>query len=82
MQDEPGRRDRSERTHASGASGGVHSQRLHGVVEEIVATIADPTLRNAILPRTSEIGLLELDAKALQSVDDICIETLFSVSIK
>jgi len=52
------------------------------VVEEIVATIADPTLRNAILPRTSEIGLLELDAKALQSVDDICIETLFSVSIK
>ena len=44
------------------------------MVEQIAAAVADPTLGNAVLPRTSEAGSLWLDAEALYGVDDFFIE--------
>lgn len=71
MQDERSRRDSSGRAHAPGASGGVHSQRLHGK-----GVRGDNCRPNA--PKrhfATDRGLLGLDAKPLHSVDDICIES-------
>jgi hypothetical protein len=39
------------------------------MVEQTAAAIADPTLRNTVLPRTAETGPLGLDAKAHYRVD-------------
>ena len=38
------------------------------MVEQISAAVADPTLRNAVLPRASETSLLGLDAEARPQV--------------
>ena len=40
------------------------------MIEQIPATVADPTLRNVILPRATEAGSLRLDVKALYCIDD------------
>ena len=40
------------------------------MIEQIPATVADPTLRNVILPRAPEAGSLRLDVKALYCIDD------------
>jgi len=44
------------------------------MVEQIAAAIADPALRNSVLPRTAETGPLGLDAKALYRVDYFLVE--------
>jgi hypothetical protein len=44
------------------------------MVEQIAAAVADPTLGDAVLPRTSEAGPLGLDAEALHRVDHFFIE--------
>jgi len=44
------------------------------MVEQIAATVADPTLRNAVLPRTSEASSLGLDAKAFYRLDYFFVE--------
>ena len=46
------------------------------MVEQIAAAVADPTLGNAILPRTSKAGSLGLDAEALHGVDHFFIEAV------
>jgi len=43
------------------------------VVKEIPAAVANQTLGDTILPRTSKTGLLWLDAKPLHCVDDFFI---------
>ena len=45
------------------------------MVEQVPAAVADPTLDNAVLPRTSEAGPLGLDAEALHGIDHPRIET-------
>ena len=44
------------------------------MVEQISAAVPDPSLRNAVLPRASEAGLLGLDAEARHGVDHLRIE--------
>src|SRR5580698_7245422 len=44
------------------------------VVEHVPAAVAYPSLGNTILPRTSEAGLLGLDAEALHCFDDFLAE--------
>lgn len=44
------------------------------VVEQVPAAIANPTLCDTVLPRTSEAGSLRLNAEALYCVDDLRIE--------
>ena len=44
------------------------------VIEQIPATVANPTLSNTVLPRTSEAGPFRLDAQRLDGTDDLLIE--------
>ena len=44
------------------------------MAEQIPAAVADPALRNAVLPRTSEAGPLGLNAETLYGLDDIFLE--------
>ena len=44
------------------------------VVKQIAAAVADPSLGNTVLPRTSEAGPLGLNAEALYGVNHLCIE--------
>ena len=44
------------------------------MVEQISAAVPDPSLRNAVLPRASEAGLLGLDAEALHRLNHFAIE--------
>src|ERR1700678_208328 len=44
------------------------------MVEQISSTTADPTLGNAILPRTSEAGSFGLDAEALHESGHLFVE--------
>jgi hypothetical protein len=43
-------------------------------VEQIPSAVADPSFCDAVLPRTSEAGLLRLDAKVLHGVNDFLVE--------
>ena len=45
-----------------------------GMVEQIPAAVADPALRDTVLPRTSEAGPLGLDAEALHGLNHILME--------
>jgi hypothetical protein len=49
------------------------------MVKEIAAAVADPALRDAVLPRTAETSSLRLNAKALDGLDDLFIELCASV---
>jgi len=44
------------------------------VVEQVPAAIANPTLCDTVLPRTSEAGSLRLDAEVLYCIDNFIIE--------
>jgi len=44
------------------------------MVEQVSSTVADPTLGNSILSRTSEAGPFGLDAEALHETGDLFIE--------
>ena len=44
------------------------------VVEQVPAAVADPTVGNAVLPRTAETGPLGLNAETLHCVDHVAIE--------
>ena len=44
------------------------------MVEQITPAVADPTLFNAVLPRTAKAGSLRLDAEALYGLDYVLIE--------
>ena len=57
----------------------VHNDHM---VEQIPAAVADPTLGNAVLLRTSKTGSLELDPKALYCVDHFFIEACSRSNIK
>ena len=49
------------------------------MVEQVPAAIADPTLGNAILPRTPEAGSLWLNAEALHRANDFFIEVCAAI---
>src|ERR1017187_6280730 len=49
------------------------------MVEQVPAAVADPALRDAVLPWTSEAGSLGLNANALHRVDHFFIEVCTAI---
>ena len=44
------------------------------MIEQVSSAVADEAFRDAVLPRTTEAGLLRLDAETLHRVDDLAAE--------
>src|ERR1035438_524369 len=49
------------------------------VIDQVTAAAANPSLSDAILPRTSEAGPLGLDAEAFHCVDHLVVEVCCTV---
>lgn len=52
---------------------------INQMIEQVSTTVANPTLGDAVLPRTSGAGALGLDAEALHCVDHFFIEVCTAI---